>query len=324
MSRFTVPDFFPDFHCKGGTCRHNCCLGWRVTMSLTDYFRLVGLDCSPELRRKLDTALHVFPRPTPERYAELACNWEGLCPMLLPDGLCSLQAECGEASLSATCRYHPRGVRTAFGNQATVSASCEALAEMLFTREAPLTLTSAELTFDLPLLAPELTGKAADAACRERDRVIGILTDRSQRLSERLQSLTGEPQPSQLSTLTETLLGDTASAGEDCARAALRLGDDEALFANAMAELCARFPSLDHFLEHLLVNHLIYTDYPMDADCPDAPAQLRALSAIYWSLCYILAGSQPLTSSDLIDRCTDCFRVYEHSPFSRRFQEYRP
>lgn len=74
---FLVPDNYADFHCKCGKCRHTCCDGWAVTFPREDYFRLLSVPCSPELRRKLDTSLHLADDPTPERYAELLPNWEG-------------------------------------------------------------------------------------------------------------------------------------------------------------------------------------------------------------------------------------------------------
>ena len=96
---FLVPDNYADFHCKCGQCRHTCCDGWAVTFPREDYFRLLSVPCSPELRRKLDTSLHLADDPTPERYAELLPNWEGHCPLQRADGLCALQAECGEEAL---------------------------------------------------------------------------------------------------------------------------------------------------------------------------------------------------------------------------------
>ena len=104
---FLVPDSYADFHCKCGQCRHTCCDGWAVTFPREDYFRLLSVPCSPELRRKLDTSLHLADDPTPERYAELLPNWEGHCPLQRADGLCALQAECGEEAISSTCRYYP-------------------------------------------------------------------------------------------------------------------------------------------------------------------------------------------------------------------------
>ena len=148
---FLVPDNYADFHCKCGQCRHTCCDGWAVTFPREDYFRLLSVPCSPELRRKLDTSLHLADDPTPERYAELLPNWEGHCPLQRADGLCALQAECGEEAISSTCRYYPRGIRTMDDDECSCSASCERVVEMLLHRLPPMTFRRMRLSFAMPL-----------------------------------------------------------------------------------------------------------------------------------------------------------------------------
>ncbi len=39
---FLVPDYFPRFACKMGECRAACCRGWPVSISMENYFRLLG------------------------------------------------------------------------------------------------------------------------------------------------------------------------------------------------------------------------------------------------------------------------------------------
>ena len=76
-----MPDYFPSFRCKCGACRACCCSGWAVSISADEYFRLIGVDCSPELRRRLDRALHLLPNPTPDRCARLDPDWQGACSL---------------------------------------------------------------------------------------------------------------------------------------------------------------------------------------------------------------------------------------------------
>ena len=52
---YLVPDYFPAFSCKMGACRRPCCEGWPISVSMKDYFHLMGADCSPDLRRRLDS-----------------------------------------------------------------------------------------------------------------------------------------------------------------------------------------------------------------------------------------------------------------------------
>ena len=93
---YLMPDYYPRFLCKMGACRAACCENWPVSLSMEDYFRLVGLPCRKGLRQKLDCALHLKSRPTPESYAEIAHRFDGSCPVRMDDGRCALQAELGE------------------------------------------------------------------------------------------------------------------------------------------------------------------------------------------------------------------------------------
>ena len=111
---FLVPDYYEDFRCKGGACRRTCCDGWGISVTQAEYFRLLGMDCPPDLRRRIDVAFHAPETPSPERFRLITPTWQGDCPMRAPDGLCALQCTCGEEALPAICRLYPRAPRTAF------------------------------------------------------------------------------------------------------------------------------------------------------------------------------------------------------------------
>ncbi|MEE0298443.1 MAG: flagellin lysine-N-methylase, partial [Christensenellales bacterium] len=147
---FLVPDYYEHFACKMGGCRTACCEGWPITFSLNDYYHLMGEECSAELRRKLDTGLHIKLSPTPEAYAEIAPRYDGSCPMRMEDGRCALHAEMGEHALSYICRLYPRGVRTENGYECSCANSCEAVLELLFSRDEPIAFVRRKLTFDIP------------------------------------------------------------------------------------------------------------------------------------------------------------------------------
>lgn len=186
---FLVPDDYADFHCKCGKCRHTCCDGWAVTFPREDYFRLLSVPCSPELRRKLDTSLHLADDPTPERYAELLPNWEGHCPLQRADGLCALQAECGEEAISSTCRYYPRGHPHDGCDECACSASCERVVEMLLHRLPPMTFRRMRLSFAMAL-PPRETDAALTAKTRQLRRdVVTMLQAREVPLASRMMGI---------------------------------------------------------------------------------------------------------------------------------------
>ena len=136
--QYLVPDYYPAFRCKQGSCRTPCCEGWPISFSMQDYFRLLSIPCSDELRRRLDGAMHLCDHPTPDHYAQISPRFDGQCPMHQPDGLCRMHAELGEEMLSAVCRLYPRGIRTGSDREASCANSCEAVPEMLLSRFEPL------------------------------------------------------------------------------------------------------------------------------------------------------------------------------------------
>ena len=78
---YLVPDYFPAFSCKMGACRRPCCEGWPISVSMKDYFRLMGADCSAELRRRLDSGLHLSLHPSEDAYAQILPRYDGVCPL---------------------------------------------------------------------------------------------------------------------------------------------------------------------------------------------------------------------------------------------------
>lgn len=349
MSRvFTMPDYYPDFRCKGGSCRRNCCLGWRVTIGMQDYFRLLSLDCSPDLRRRLDVSLRVLGRDaTPDRYAEIEHDWEGRCRLLDEAGMCRLHAECGGDALSATCRYHPRAIRTTYEDACCVSCSCEALVERLLHHPEPLRLIQTPASFELPLATVAVTGDEADKACSIRRLMLTCLQDRRFPILSRLSALEraarllddaaaqGRPAPltqavelaaagpvaipfslPDAQLLVNDLLADCDSAAEVCQACTGKAAHIP--FDQAMDALVALVPDADTLLEHLLVNHCLYLGYP-DLTGPRLHDACLELYALLLTVRYVLAYTA--VDGDLaavIDACADCFRVYEHGNFAQR------
>lgn len=154
--QYLVPDYYPSFRCKQGACRTACCEGWPISFSMQDYFRLLSVPCSPELRRKLDGAMHLCEHAMPEHYAQISPRYDGQCPLHLPDGRCQMHAELGEEMLSAVCRLYPRGVRTGDDRECSCANSCEAVIELLMDRPEPLRFQALPLRFDLPDAPPRL------------------------------------------------------------------------------------------------------------------------------------------------------------------------
>lgn len=147
---FLVPDYYPQFACKMGACRTACCQGWPVSISRQNYFRLLGVDCSPELRRRLDCGLYQPDYPTPEEYARFNPRYDGECPIRMEDGRCALHAELGDGVLPDVCRLYPRGIRRIPACEASCAASCEAVVELFLHRSAPISFIYLPMTLEMP------------------------------------------------------------------------------------------------------------------------------------------------------------------------------
>lgn len=186
---YFVPDYYPEFTCKCAACRATCCKGWNISFTMQEYFRLLGMDCSPALRRKLDAAFHPADHPEPHRYAVITPNWHGVCPLLNEDGLCHLQKECGESSMSGVCRYYPRTPKSRFGYTCTLTGSCEGVLEILYDRKEPVRIIPVPLEFDIEMPAPDKN----EALCRAwqllRKAGVEILQNRRESLPRRLETL---------------------------------------------------------------------------------------------------------------------------------------
>ena len=185
-----MQDYYPHFACNGGACRATCCRGWDVSLPMDEYFRLLGLDCSPELRARLDGAFHAADAPSPERYAQISHNWLGDCPMQREDGLCALQCECGETVLPAVCRRYPRGARGLFDRECACSNSCEAVLELMFEQDAPLGFITQPMSFDAPPAQPRAV--FFDTMGHEQEIrlwLIGVMQQRTLSLPQRIMSL---------------------------------------------------------------------------------------------------------------------------------------
>ncbi|MDO4493505.1 MAG: flagellin lysine-N-methylase [Clostridia bacterium] len=188
---FRMPDYYPGFACKMGACRNACCTGWPVSLSLADYFRITGAECSAELREKIDRGVQTVLEPTPERYASMRHDYSGNCYLRMEDGRCALHAQLGENVLADVCRLYPRGVRKeADGLEISCANSCEAVIEAFLEREAPLTFLTRTEELRLPPHAErKVFFETHGHQWEVRHSLIRTMQDRTMSIPERLAAL---------------------------------------------------------------------------------------------------------------------------------------
>lgn len=185
-ANFTVPDYYKNFICKGGDCRDSCCVGWKVTIPMDQYFFLHGLSCNKKVKEKIDRTFRPILQGTPEKYAEIVHTMDGDCPLHKLDGYCLLHETCGEEVLPWVCRYYPRGPRIDYAHEASCANSCEKTLELLFEKEDKLTFETKELSFLMtkPAKLPDQEHK--NLYHKTRTEIFTILTNRDYLLYERI------------------------------------------------------------------------------------------------------------------------------------------
>lgn len=355
---YTVPDYYKDFVCKGSACRRTCCKGWPVSLSMTEYFRLLGINCSKKLRKRLDCAFYSANDRDSDRYVLFCKNQDGDCPLHLADGYCGIQKECGEAVLPAVCRYYPRAIRAGVTYECSCSASCERVVEMLIGRRDKLMFESRELTFLLASDAPLSKDTAKSEFYRAmRSRCLEILQNRDYTLAERLytqgafvrevyrkgiktaeglhESVSYDKNYRLIATDADAVAGFNQIRTvaqrfeEDC----LSLGGFGETVESVYAEgvggyLMARdkfeaaFPNWQIMFENLLVNHLFYDRFPFSNKYESIKDSYFALCGTYAFLRYMAIGytfAKPATN-DFVDVVAASFRLIEHSAFDKNVE----
>ncbi len=353
MSVFLAPDTYQAFQCKCGACRSTCCRGWGITVSMPEYFKLVGLPCGKHLRRRLDGAFHLVEHPTPERYAMIAPNWEGDCPLRARDGLCLLHKEQGEKALPSICRLYPRRI---IGGACALSGSCEGVIEALLTREEPIRFVEIEeKSAAEPAHTPRNEGMAQfDRPLRLLS--IGILQDRRHHIAERMMLLgrvmadiyryVRAQDWAGMGTAIAACAAEPAEAPkrvpyrQDVVEAAFKVAEvfsknSESLagdWAAGMQNLARadypemrrvfeqKHPNWERHFEHITVNHAFFSRFPYTDIHADLMAEYAALCAAHCVVMYLSTiytydkeGLEPLA-----DVIAAAFRMIEHSDFARR------
>lgn len=320
--QYTAPDFWTGFACKCGDCRRSCCEGWDISISEDEYFRLIGVDCLPQLRRRLDDAFYVPHDAAPERYAILNHNYLGDCPLRLENGLCGLQRELGEAVLPRVCRLYPRSIDAAL-SEATLANSCEGVLEGFFHRDEPIRFE--QVMLEEPALGVETRERLA-----VRMRCIALMQDRRLNVRYRIASIGDEfnaahpksvPFAARLSVLlalAEIYSEISPSISEHCANAHAALADlAQEEYAQLAIRHDERFPMLGRVMEHTFVNHMFYEKFPYTAQADGVEEAFASLCGVYGFIRLLCVGnSQRLTSeAALVDMLGAAFRVVEHTRF---------
>ncbi len=173
-----------------GACRSACCQGWPISITMQNYFSLLGIECSAEMRDRLDRGMYLVDRPTEDEYARFAVRYDGNCALRLPDGRCAIHAELGEERLSDVCDLYPRGIRMQPDWECSCAGSCEAVLELFLRHEKPLAFRKESLTLRIPRTPKRMTYfETLGREVELRLLFIRIVQERSLPLNRRLMKL---------------------------------------------------------------------------------------------------------------------------------------
>ena len=163
------PDYYKEFECIKGECRHNCCIGWEIEIdsNTAEKYKSVGGELGDRLKRCIDWNESCFILGENER-----------CPFLNGDNLCDIIIGLGEDKLCGICADHPRFKnelpdRTEIG----LGLCCEAAADLILRQKHKV-----GLVFDG-------NSSCDDSIINLRDAIIDTLQDREFSVFERLENM---------------------------------------------------------------------------------------------------------------------------------------
>ena len=172
------PDYYEEFRCAAGDCRHTCCRGWEIDIdedTLAYYNALPG-ELGDRLRREIVTG--------EDGTAQFRLRDGDRCPFLNENNLCDLIPALGETHLCQICTDHPR-FRNYFSDRTETGLGlcCEAAAKLILSRrEKTRFIGSGEET-----LLPE-----EEPILRLREKLIALMQDRTVPINARFDAILAE------------------------------------------------------------------------------------------------------------------------------------
>ncbi|MDY3249221.1 MAG: flagellin lysine-N-methylase [Candidatus Choladocola sp.] len=134
--KYTVPDYYREFHCIASDCPATCCAGWQIVID--DRTLKKYRACRTPLGNRLANSIH-WKDKTFRQYGQR-------CAFLNERNLCDIYTEAGPDYLCRTCRNYPRHIEE-FENEREISLSlsCPVVAEMVLNRKKKVTFCQVDV-----------------------------------------------------------------------------------------------------------------------------------------------------------------------------------
>lgn len=164
-----TPDYYKDFKCIAGRCRHNCCIGWEIDIDDATFNKYNNLNGAFAGRLKDSIAFENTPH--------FRLDENKRCPFLNGDGLCDIIINSGEDMLCQTCRDHPRFYNFYSGfTEVGLGLCCEAAAEIILAKRNKTILNLTAENLQIPVV-------------NFREKLFGILQDRNLPIQNRVNNM---------------------------------------------------------------------------------------------------------------------------------------
>ena len=235
--KYIFPDYYKDFSCIKGECRHNCCIGWEIDVDpvTLEKYKNVGGEFGERLFKNISL--------DGEAHFVLAENER--CPFLNSDNLCDIIINLGEDYLCQICDAHPR-FRNELPDRVEVGLGlcCEAAARLILSKKEPVRFSPKIETDDEIILL--------------RDEIISILQDRKIPLKERINevfSLLGAEKDERSTRKWADVLLGLERLDEDWTSLLLKLKEFDGDTADFDRFMCERQSEYEQLLVYLIYRH---------------------------------------------------------------------
>ncbi len=125
-----APDYYADFKCSAGNCKHSCCIGWEIDVDLktAEFYKNVPGEFGKKLSENIDFS--------EEGGTFRLCENER-CPFLNEKNLCEIYINLGPKALSQICDDHPR-FRNYFESRTEIGLGlcCEEVAKLILEKKS--------------------------------------------------------------------------------------------------------------------------------------------------------------------------------------------
>ena len=166
--QLVFPDYYKEFKCIAGACRHSCCIGWEIDIDpdTLSYYDSVPGPMGARLRQSIAR--------TPEPHFILGPGER--CPFLNEKGLCDIILSLGEEHIGGICRDHPR-FRSELPGRVEIGLGlcCEAAGRLILGRKERVQLLGAPAEED-------------DEILLLRDEALALLQDRTKSIPARVEA----------------------------------------------------------------------------------------------------------------------------------------